>query len=140
MGKRIDKIKEEEKVDVAETIKGFISEDKPEKTQEQEILEFKEKKKAIRARNLTVEEEKRIKEKEAEEEEKLRRVKQELLQSLKVRIPEIEKKFAITLDDSKNKKFAEKEKIKIKETGGKQEQREEKKQEQTQEKEQEERG
>ena len=139
MGKRIDKIKKEETVDIKGTIKGFVSEDKPEKTQEQEILEFKEKKKVAKMRNLTLEEAKKVKEREEEEEERLKRIKQELIQSLRVRIPEIEKKFSMTLDEGKNKKFSEKENIKIKENGGKQPQKETKKEDYVQEEEKEER-
>lgn len=139
MGKRNDKPKKEEEIDIKQTVKAFVSEEKVEKSQEQEILEYKEKKKPEKLRNLTPEEIKKVKEKEAEEEEKLKRIKQELLQSLKVRIPEIERRFAIVLDDSKNKKFSEKENIKVKETGGKQPKKEEKQAEHTQEVEQDER-
>ena len=102
MGKRSNKQKNEE-IDVKGTIKGFVSAEQEEKTQEQEIMDYQEKKKAERLRNLTSEEVRRIKEKEEEEEEKLKRIKQELLQSLKVRIPEIEKRFFI-FEDNKNKK------------------------------------
>lgn len=131
MGRRSDKIKEEEKVDVKGTIKGFMVAEQAEKTQEQEILDYKEKKKTEKRRNLTEEELKRKKEKDEEEEEKLKKIKQELLQSLKVRIPEIEKKFfAMLVEDNRNKKFSEKENIKIKETGGKKPEIEEKQEEQ----------
>lgn len=131
MGRRSDKIKEEEKVDVSGTIKGFITAEPSEKTQEQEILEYKEKRKAEKLRNLTPDEIKRRKEKEDEEEKKLKRIKQELLQSLKVRIPEIEKRFRMTLEDRKDKKFPEKENIRVKDSGGEQPQKQikEKKQE-----------
>lgn len=132
MGRRSDKIKEEEKVDVKGTIKGFMVAEQAEKTQEQEILDYKEKKKTEKRRNLTEEELKRKKEKDEEEEEKLKKIKQELLQSLKVRIPEIEKKFfAMLVEDNRNKKFSEKENIKIKETGGKKPEIEEKQEEHT---------
>lgn len=132
MGRRSDKIKEEEKVDVKGTIKGFMVAEQAEKTQEQEILDYKEKKKTEKKRNLTEEELKRKKEKDEEEEEILKKIKQELLQSLKVRIPEIEKKFfAMLVEDNRNKKFSEKENIKIKETGGKKPEIEEKQEEHT---------
>lgn len=127
MGKRSNKQKNEE-IDVKGTIKGFVSAEQEEKTQEQEIIDYQEKKKAERLRNLTSEEVRRIKEKEEEEEEKLKRIKQELLQSLKVRIPEIEKRFFI-FEDNKNKKASDKENMKVKETGGIQKQKEEKKEE-----------
>lgn len=124
MGRRSDKIKEEEKVDVTGTIKGFITEEQSQKTQEQEILDYKEKKKTEKLRNVTQEEIKRRKEKEDEEEEKLKRIKQELLQSLKVRIPEIERKFfAMLVGDNRDKKFSEKENIKVKDAGGEQPQK-----------------
>ena len=125
----------EETLDIKGTIKGFVSEDKPEKTQEQEILEFKEKKKVAKMRNLTLEEAKKVKGREEEEEERLKRIKQELIQSLRVRIPEIEKKFSMMLDEGKNNKFSEKENIKIKENGGRQAQKETKKEDYVQEEE-----
>ena len=127
MGKRSNKQKNEE-IDVKGTIKGFVSAEQEEKTQEQEIMDYQEKKKAERLRNLTSEEVRRIKEKEEEAEEKLKRIKQELLLSLKVRIPEIEKSFLI-FEDNKNKKESDKENMKVKETGGIQKQKEEKKEE-----------
>ncbi len=126
MGRRSDKIKEEEKIDVKGTIKGFMVEEQEQKTQEQEILDYKEKKKAEKRRNLTEEELKRKREKDNEEEEKLKKIKQELLQSLKVRIPEIEKKFiAMLVGDNKNKKFPEKENIRVKDSGGEKPQKQE---------------
>lgn len=137
MEKRSNKQKNEE-IDIKETIKGFVSAEQEEKSQEQEIMDYEEKKKSERLRNLTPEEIKNIKEKENEEEERLKRIKQELLQSLKVRIPEIEKRFFI-FEDNKNRKISDKENIRVKETGGIQKQKEEKREETKQEIEQDER-
>lgn len=101
---------------IKETIIGFVSEEKEEKTQEQEILEYQEKKKKIDLKNLTEEEIKKVKEKETEEEERLKRIKQELLHSLKVRVPEIEKAFGI--QEKSPKKENVKEKVKVEQREG----------------------
>lgn len=139
MGKRSNKVIKEDEIDIKQTIRGFVSAEQEEKTQEQEILDYKEKKDTEKLRNMSPEEIRKQKEKEAEEEERLKKIKQELLRSLKERIPEIEKKFFVMLDDRKDRKLSEKENLKVKEAGGGQQQQEEKKEENIKEPEQEER-
>ena len=112
--KKVEKINSEEKVtDVKGTIIGFVAPDPKEKTQEQEIQDFELKKQSERELARLSEEEQKKKRKEyAEEEKKLEKVKAELLQSIKVRIPAIEKKFKIELTNNKKGKVVEKQNVK----------------------------
>ena len=112
--KKTDKKNSEEKVtDVKGTIIGFVAPDPKEKTQEQEIQDFELKKQSERELARLSEEEQKKKRKEyAEEEKKLEKVKAELLQSIKVRIPAIEKKFKIELTNNKKGKVVEKQNVK----------------------------
>ena len=112
--KKTGKIENEEKVtDIKGTIVGFVAPDPKEKTQEQEIQDFELKKQSERELARLSEEEQKKKRKEyAEEEKKLEKVKAELLQSIKVRIPAIEKKFKIELTNNKKGKVVEKQNVK----------------------------
>ena len=93
----------ENQIDVKNTIVGFIAPEEPEKTQEQEIIDFKLK----RDREQVEEEEKKEEKKLSyeEEEERLKKIKQELLQSLNVRIPAIEKRFKMQEPTLKKQKI-----------------------------------
>ena len=113
---------EEKVTDVKETIVGFIAPDPVEKTQEEEIQNFKLKKESERElARLSEEEQKAKREKYKEEEEKLEGVKAELIRSIKERIPKIEEKFKLVIANAKKGKIVEKiqgktqEKIKEKE-------------------------
>jgi len=87
---------EEQVTDVKGTIVGFIAPDPEEKTQEQEIIDFKLKKETEKQLAKLSEEEQAKKRKEYEkEEERLEGVKAELLKSIRERIPAIEKKFKL---------------------------------------------
>ena len=112
--KKTGKIENEEKVtDIKGTIVGFVAPDPKEKTQEQEIQDFELKKQSERELARLSEEEQKKKRKEyKEEEERLEKVKAELLQSIKVRIPAIEKKFKIELPNNKKGKVVEKQNVK----------------------------
>ena len=112
--KKTGKINSEEKVtDIKGTIVGFVAPDPKEKTQEQEIQDFELKKQSERELARLSEEEQKKKRKEyAKEEERLEKVKAELLQSIKVRIPAIEKKFKIELTNNKKVKVVEKQNVK----------------------------
>lgn len=112
--KKTGKIESEEKVtDIKGTIVGFVAPDPKEKTQEQEIQDFELKKQSERELARLSEEEQKKKRKEyAKEEERLEKVKAELLQSIKVRIPAIEKKFKIELTNNKKGKVVEKQNVK----------------------------
>ena len=112
--KKTGKINSEEKVtDIKGTIVGFVAPDPKEKTQEQEIQDFELKKQSERELARLSEEEQKKKRKEyAKEEERLEKVKAELLQSIKVRIPAIEKKFKIELTNNKKGKVVEKQNVK----------------------------
>lgn len=112
--KKTGKINSEEKVtDIKGTIVGFVAPDPKEKTQEQEIQDFELKKQSERELARLSEEEQKKKRKEyKEEEERLEKVKAELLQSIKVRIPAIEKKFKIELPNNKKGKVVEKQNVK----------------------------
>lgn len=112
--KKTGKINSEEKVtDIKGTIVGFVAPDPKEKTQEQEIQDFELKKQSERELSRLSEEEQKKKRKEyAKEEERLEKVKAELLQSIKVRIPAIEKKFKIELTNNKKGKVVEKQNVK----------------------------
>lgn len=112
--KKTGKINSQEKVtDIKGTIVGFVAPDPKEKTQEQEIQDFELKKQSERELARLSEEEQKKKRKEyAKEEERLEKVKAELLQSIKVRIPAIEKKFKIELTNNKKGKVVEKQNVK----------------------------
>lgn len=112
--KKTGKKENEEKVtDIKGTIVGFVAPDPKEKTQEQEIQDFELKKQSERELARLSEEEQKKKRKEyKEEEERLEKVKAELLQSIKVRIPAIEKKFKIELPNNKKGKVVEKQNVK----------------------------
>ena len=129
--KKTDKRNSEEKVtDVKGTIIGFVAPDATEKTQEQEIQDFELKKQTERELARLSEEEQKKKRKEYEKEsEKLEKVKAELLQSIKVRIPEIEKKFKIELTNNKKGKVVEKQNLKGKTRTKEQQQQENQKEE-----------
>lgn len=100
---------EEKVADVKGTIIGFIEEDPAEKTQEQEIQDFKLKKQNERELSkLSEEEQKEKRKKYEEEEEKLENVKTELLKSIKERIPAIEKRFKLVIQQNKKEKVVEK--------------------------------
>lgn len=100
---------QEQVTDVKDTIVGFIAPDPAEQTQEEEIQNFKLKKKTERELAKLSEEEQKAKRKEYEEEEKkLEGVKLELLKSIRERIPAIEKKFKIVIESAKKGKVVEK--------------------------------
>lgn len=100
---------QEQVTDVKDTIVGFVAPDPVEQTQEEEIQNFKLKKKTERELAKLSEEERKAKRKEyEEEEEKLEGVKVELLKSLRERIPAIEKKFKLVVASVKKGKVVEK--------------------------------
>ena len=100
--------KQEQVTDVKGTIVGFVAPDPEEKSQEQEIQDFRLKRETERELAQLSEEERRKKKAEYEkEEEKLERVKTELLQSIKERIPAIEKKFKVVETPTKKGKVVE---------------------------------
>ena len=111
--KKTGKISNEEKVtDIKGTIVGFVAPDPKEKTQEQEIQDFRLKKESERELAYLSEEEQRKKREQLnEDEEKLEKVKAELLQSIKVRIPAIEKKFKM-VEPTRKGKVVEKQQVK----------------------------
>ena len=111
--KKTGKISNEEKVtDIKGTIVGFVAPDPKEKTQEQEIQDFGLKKESERELAYLSEEEQRKKREQLkEDEEKLEKVKAELLQSIKVRIPAIEKKFKM-VEPTRKGKVVEKQQVK----------------------------
>lgn len=112
--KKTGKITSEEKVtDIKGTIVGFVAPDPKEKTQEQEIQDFRLQKQNERELAVLSEEEQKKKRKQyEEEEEKLEKVKAELLQSIKVRVPAIEKKFKMVETTNKKGKVVEKQNVK----------------------------
>lgn len=112
--KKAGKTSNEEKVtDIKGTIVGFVAPDPKEKTQEQEIQDFKLKKQNEKELGvLSEEEQKKKREQYEEEEEKLEKVKAELLQSIKIRIPAIEKKFKMIEQTKKKGKVVEKQNVK----------------------------
>lgn len=112
--KKTGKVNNEEKVtDIKGTIIGFVEPDQKEKTQEQEIQDFILKRQTERElAYLSEEEQKRKRKQFEEEEEKLEKVKEELLQSIKIRIPAIEKKFKIVEETNKRGKVVEKQQVK----------------------------
>ena len=105
-----DKKNKQEKVtDVKGTIIGFVAPDPEEKTQEQEIEEFKIKKETEKElAKLSEEEQKKKREEYEEEEKKLEVIKIELLKSIKERIPKIEEKFKINISNSRKGNVVEK--------------------------------
>ena len=104
---------QEQVTDVKGTIVGFVAPDPVEKTQEQEIQDFKLKKQTEKQLAQLSEEEQKKKRKEYEEEEKrLEGVKAELIKSIKVRIPAIEKKFKFVEPTVKKRKVVQKVKSK----------------------------
>ena len=104
------KISEQEQVtDVKGTIVGFVAPDPEEKSQEQEIQDFKLKKQSEKELAKLSEEEQKAKRKEyQEEEERLEGVKVELIKSIKERIPAIEKKFKFVPPPTKKGKVVQK--------------------------------
>lgn len=112
--KKIGKINNEEKVtDIKGTIVGFVAPDPKEKTQEQEIQDFTLQKQNEREMALLSEEEqKKKREQYVTDEERLEKIKAELLQSIKVRIPAIEKKFKMVEPVKKKGKVVEKQNVK----------------------------
>ncbi len=106
--------KEQEQVtDVKGTIVGFIAPDPEEKTQEQEIQDFKLKKQNERELAALSEGEQKKKREEYDQEVKrLEGVKAELIRSIKERIPAIEKKFKLVESPAKKGKVVEKVKSK----------------------------
>lgn len=102
--KKSSKVIQEQVTDIKGTIVGFIEPEQEEKTQEQEIQEFTlQKQSEKKLLKLSNEEQKAKRKKYAEEEERLEKVKAELLQSIRIRIPEIEKRFRII--DPKHRKI-----------------------------------
>ncbi len=100
---------EEQITDVKDTISGFVAPDPVEQTQEQEIQEFRLKKQSERElAKLSEEEQRKRRKKYAEEEERLEGVKTELLKSIRERIPAIEKKFKLVIENSKRGKVVQK--------------------------------
>ena len=101
---------DEEKVtDVKGTIVGFIAPDPVEKTQEQEIQEFEIKKETDKELAKLSEEEQKLKKEEYEKEEKrLEKIKNELLESIRKRIPAIEKRFKLVIEPNKKEKVVQK--------------------------------
>lgn len=108
--KKSKKINNEEQVtDVKGTIVGFVAPDPVDKSQEQEIQEFRLKKQNERElAQLSEEEQKKKREEYEKEEEKLEGVKTELLKSIRERIPAIEKKFRFTQPPVKKGKVVQK--------------------------------
>lgn len=109
---------QEQVTDIKGTIVGFVKPEPKEKTQEQEIQEFQLKKQNEKELALLSEEEQKIKREEyKKEQEKLEKVKAELIISIKERIPAIEKTFAtpITNKDKIVQKVKSKTPQKIKE-------------------------
>lgn len=102
--------KEKEQVaDVKGTIVGFVAADPVEQTQEQEIQEFRLKKQSEKElANLSEEEQKAKRAKYKEDEERLEGVKAELIKSIKERIPAIEKRFKLVIQQAKKGKVVEK--------------------------------
>lgn len=95
--------------DIKGTIVGFVAPDKAEKTQEEEIQDFKLKKQSERELSkLSEEEQKRRRKEYKEEEERLEEVKTELIKSIRERIPVIEKKFMKELSPTKKENVVEK--------------------------------
>jgi len=100
---------EEQLTDLKGTIVGFVATEPVEQTQEQEIQDFKLKKQNEKELAKLSEEEQAQKRKQyKEEEEKLEGVKAELLKSIKERIPAIEKRFKLVIQNNKKGKVVEK--------------------------------
>ena len=96
--------KQEQTTDVKGTIIGFITPDPTEKTQEQEIQDFEIKKETDKElATLSEEEQKKKREKYKKEEARLLKIKEELLRSIRERIPAIEKRFRIVVKQEKGK-------------------------------------
>ena len=101
--------KEEQVADVKGTIVGFVAPDPVEQTQEQEIQEFRLKKQNEKElAKLSEEEQKAKRAKYKEDEERLEGVKAELIKSIKERIPAIEKRFKLVIQQAKKGKVVEK--------------------------------
>ena len=109
MKKNNIKNNDEQVTDLKGTIVGFVEQDPIEKTQEEEIQNFKLKQESERElAKLSEEEQKEKRKKYKEEEEKLEGVKAELLKSIKERIPKIEEKFKLVIASAKKGKVVEK--------------------------------
>lgn len=109
MKKNNIKNNDEQVTDLKGTIVGFVEQDPIEKTQEEEIQNFKLKKENERElAKLSEEEQKAKRERYKEEEEKLEGIKIELLKSIKERIPKIEEKFKLVIAKTKKGKVVEK--------------------------------
>ena len=107
--KKNNKNEQEQVADVKGTIVGFVAPDPVEQTQEQEIQEFRLKKQSEKELAKLSEEEQRAKrEKYKEDEERLEGVKAELIKSIKERIPAIEKRFKLVIQQAKKGKVVEK--------------------------------
>lgn len=99
--------KKEKVTDVKGTIVGFTSPDPVEKTQEEEIQEFKLKKDERELAKLSDAERKEKEKKFKEEEERVEKAKSELLVSIRKRIPAIEKRFKLVVAPIKKGKVVE---------------------------------
>ena len=100
---------ERQVTDIKGTIVGFIAPEKEEQTQEEEIQNFKlrnQKEKEIA--NLSEDEQKKKREEFEKDEERLEKIKAELLRSIKERIPAIEKRFKMEMPTTKKGKVVEK--------------------------------
>ena len=100
---------QEQVTDVKGTIVGFVAPESDEKTQEQEIKEFKLKRQDEKQlQQLSEEEQRKKREEYQKEEERLEGVKAELIRSIKERIPVIESKFKLVPPTIKKGKAVEK--------------------------------
>ena len=101
--------KKEQVTDVKGTLIGFIAPDQAEQTQEEEIQSFKVKKEKEKELAKLSEEQQKKKRKEYEDdEERLEKIKMELIRSIKERIPAIEKKFKLVESTPKKANVVEK--------------------------------
>ena len=96
---------QEQVTDIKGTIVGFVAPEQVEQTQEEEIQNFKlRKKKEKEIEKLSEDEQKKKREEIEKEEERLEKIKAELLKSIKERIPAIEKRFKIEVATPKKGK------------------------------------
>lgn len=113
MENKKSKNEQEQVTDVKGTIVGFVAPDPEEKTQEQEIQDFRLKKQNERElATLSEEDQKKKRDAYKKEEERLEGVKAELIKSIKERIPAIEKKFKFVQPTVKKGKVVQKVKSK----------------------------
>lgn len=100
---------QEQVTDIKGTIVGFVAPEQEERTQEEEIQNFKlRKEKEKEIAKLSEEEQKKKREELEKDEERLERIKAELLRSIKERIPAIEKRFKMESPTTKKGKVVEK--------------------------------